>query len=211
MPFNISLRLVLAAVFSLAVLGTVKGYMLFLHSLPAVASHRLSAASAARGHFRVDVTLSFTARADAFSVEPMSLALSLQGGQRLLELTEPIQAGRVVTIDPVEGITEGLNELFIEIGTAADEDVGASPEGADGFGAGPVLAANGAAVARAVRVRVLRDDVVIAEETVWSDPGEPVTGRIILDVPPAAGVDDAHEGRGAHEDEHSSPAGGRAP
>ena len=125
---------------------------------------------AARGTFAVDITLTFDAEADSFFAdEPTSLLVRL-GQTELLARADFVPAGTPLLIDPVPNIVQGRNEFYIQVIPRSEAE----------------------ARSHAVRVRVLRDGQTIADETLWAEPGDPVTGRIVIDVPARAGGEDSH-------------------
>ena len=106
--------------------------------------------------------MTFAAGPDPFALDldnAPSLLVTFRG-RELLRITEEIPAGEPVRIEDVEGVVAGANEFF----------VAASPTSTD------------AAVARAIRVRILRDGATVAEQSLWSDPGESVDGIVVVDV-----------------------------
>ena len=104
-----------------------------------------------------------------------------------------MKAGTPVKIHPVPDLKVGINEFFIQVGTAEtpavpelDGEVD-DPFAAAGFGdatedagdfnntdQGNSLQQNEVVgVAKAVRVRIFDGDEVLVEKTVWSEPGRP--------------------------------------
>ena len=152
------MRPLLAIGIAAAILGTVEAYMLFQASLPHPKLERIEQPAA--GKFALDLTLTFAAQADNF--EPHSLQV-LFAGQEVLSKTDPLPPGTPVVVD-LPTLVEGQNELFIQAGVGESDSK----------------------VARAVRARILRDGTPIAEQTLWSEPGEPVAGAMTIDVPQAA-------------------------
>jgi hypothetical protein len=116
----------------------------------------------AAGIFTVEVTLTFAAGPDPFALDlddAPALVVSFRG-RDLLRRTEEIPAGQPIRIESVEGLVAGANEFY----------VAATPTAQD------------AAVARAIRVRILRDGATVAEQSLWSAPGESVNGIVVVDV-----------------------------
>ncbi len=159
------MRPLLALLIAALIVGVVQGYMWFQASLPRPELQRVEPAAAA-GTFSLEITLTFDAQPDAF--EPTSLVV-LHAGRELLRRDDRVPAGEGVKIEIAE-LPVALNEFFVTA-SAGDE---ATP------------------AARAVRVRVLRDGAPIAEQTLWSEPGEPVSGKVLVDVP-ADRREHAHE------------------
>ena len=196
---GIPFRPILAITISLVVCGLVGGYQVFVNTLPKrdVSEFLTIAAS---GDYTIELTLSFEARGDAF--DPTALLVRLDG-KDLLEQTTPLPAGVPVEIHPVEDLIVGLNELFIQVGTGdsstateVDEqdpfaaagfenDNPAIDDSAQSVGIGDASEMNGyrQGVAKAIRVRVFDGLSVLAEKTVWSEPGETINSVIVLDIP----------------------------
>ena len=196
---GIPLRPILAITISLVVCGLVGGYQVFVNTLPKrdISEFLTIAAS---GDYTIELTLSFEARGDAF--DPTALLVRLDG-KDLLEQTTPLPAGVPVEIHPVEDLIVGLNELFIQVGTGdsstaaeVDEqdpfaaagfenDNPAIDDSAQSVGIGDASEMTGypQGVAKAIRVRVFDGLSVLAEKTVWSEPGETINSVIVLEIP----------------------------
>lgn len=167
-PITAIKRPLLALAIVLGILGTVWAYEKFQASVkqPISAPAERLAADA----YDLDITLTFPAAADAFALnDPHSLLLTFRG-KTLLKVTAPVEPGRPLEVKKIPHVVEGRNEFYLEV-TPAESD-----EPRD----------------HAVRLRILRDDVVVAEQTLWSPPGEPVQGLVTLTVPATAKVED-HE------------------
>ena len=154
------MRPLAAILLAVLILGSVKAYQLFESSLPAPVSVAQAQVSAA-GQFSVDLTLTFDAGPDDFALAPLSALVELQG-RELYRSRERIPEGRAIVVEDVAGVVEGVNSFFIKIAPAEADSTRQ----------------------RAVRVRVLRDGVSIAEETLWSEPGAAVEGIVQVGVPP---------------------------
>jgi hypothetical protein len=81
----------------------------------------------------------------------------------LLEETEPIEPGRPLRVAKIPEVVEGRNEFYLEA----------------------IPAENEVPREHAVRLRILQGQQVVAEQTLWSPPGEPVRGLMTLIVPAA--------------------------
>lgn len=163
------MRPLLALLLSAAILLGVRAYLQFAVSLrrPVVS---VVEDTAAAGIFSAEITLTFDAAPDEFSLEPTSLVFKQQD-RVLLERRDPVRAGEPLVIDNLTGIVAGRNEFYFEcIPSAADQPL-----------------------ARAVRVRLLRDGAEVADTTLWAPPGQTPRGRITLDVPAAAATKEHHE------------------
>jgi hypothetical protein len=163
------MRPLIALLLSAAILLGVRAYLRFAESL------RRPQASVveeivAYGKFSAEITLTFDAAADEFSLEPISLVFKQQD-RVLLERRDPVRAGEPLVIENLTGIIAGRNEFYFEC----------TPSPAD------------QPLARAVRVRLFRDGAEVADTTLWAPPGQTPRGRITLDVPAAAATKESHE------------------
>ena len=176
-------RPLLVVVMALGVWGTLKSYEGFHASLPA--RQRVeNIRNAAEGDYSVATTLTFDARGDDF--DPLALRITLEG-QVLFESDQIQKAGVPVVVSPVSGMKTGINELLVEVGsgTTSMETGGDDPFADADFGESslPETEEPALPVARAIRVQVLLGNQLVADQTLWSEPGEPVVGLIILDIP----------------------------
>jgi hypothetical protein len=156
------IRIVIAAALAIVILGGLKVYITLRERLTTAAPQIVT--HTATGKYDVEVTLSFDAGPNEFSLNPdeaPALVVGL-GARELLRRTDPVPAG-AVTIENVEGLAVGANELFVS----------AWPR--DGASTAP----------RAARVRVFQDGRLLAERTLWSEPGQPVRGPIPITIGPA--------------------------
>ena len=153
------MRPLIALILSATILLGVHFYLRFAESLRSGRVVQLEE-TAATGIYSAEITLTFPAQADEFSLEPTSLVLRQQG-KELLRRDDLVPAGEPIVIPQIQGIIEGPNEFYFEC----------------------VPRNEGEPVARAVRVRLLRDGVEVADETLWAPPGQVPRGRITLNVP----------------------------
>jgi hypothetical protein len=172
------MRPLLAVALVLLILGSVWGYLAFVSNVPLTTYD--TASREAEGVFTVEVTLTFDAALDAFTVDPKASPLEVRlRGRNLIEGRDPFRGGVPIVISPVEGIVEGhgnqagRNDFTIYAVPKPPEQ--------DDFA---VDAAAAPQLAHAVRVRILRDGQPVADQTIWSDPGQPVQGNITLTVEP---------------------------
>ncbi len=163
------MRPLLALLLSAAILLGVRAYLQFAVSLrrPVVS---VVEEAAATGIFSAEITLTFAAAPDEFSLEPVSLVFKQQD-RVLLERRDLVRAGEPLVIDNLSGIVAGRNEFYFECIPSPSEQP----------------------LARAVRVRLLRDGVEVADTTLWAPPGQTPRGRITLDVPAASATKDHHD------------------
>jgi hypothetical protein len=157
------MRLVLSAAYWAVIVG---GVALFIAQRDARRAAPVYVAEEAKGIFALDAVVSFSAEPDPFALDTggakaAGLVVRLNGRDVLRE--EKLKAGVAARAEAVTGVVVGKNELFVEANPPTDQ----------------------LDRAHAVRVRVLRDGVPVAEATVWSEPGMPVAAPVSLDVPKA--------------------------
>ena len=173
------MRPLLALVLSLVILGSVQAYMLFVKGLPRYV-HNVPTEAAASGHFRLELTLTQDAQPDAFESTSLLVNLPQQEDRVLIHKEEVISALEPIVIDSLTGFVAGENELFILVGVG---DVGF-----DSTSAGEVALRRAA-----VRVQLFRDRVLLVDKTLWAEPGEPIQGKLVIDVPAINSKDESEE------------------
>ena len=141
------------------ILGGVQFYM---SQRPTVVRQVADEEVQAGGDFSLDITLTFDAGPDAFAldVNDAPSLLVLFRGNELIRETELVSAGEVVTVEKIDNVVNGQNEFFVQA-TPADSD---------------------ALLARALRIRILRDGQVISDSSLWSEPGETIQGTLLLEL-----------------------------
>lgn len=175
------MRPLLAILIAASILGAVGAYMAFQANLPEADDVRQLARPAA-GKFAIEITLTFDPQPDAFGFDAQTKAIVRFGPRDLLGDGMKLTAGQPNILDDVPDVKVGRNEFYVEF---RGGDV--SLAGEDGFSFGQESNTGGFEnlVSRAVRIRVLRDGVPVdgAETTLWSEPGQPVAGLVVVDVP----------------------------
>lgn len=145
------------------VAGILGGLQLYMQQRPRSSSQAEINELLVTGQFRLEVTLTFDAGPDAFALDAAtapSLLIQLRGLD-VLRRTETLSAGEPIVVDQVRGLVAGRNEFFVQ----------ASP------------ADSATLVARALRVRLLRDGSPAGEQTLWAEPGDAVQGTLTVDLP----------------------------
>lgn len=116
----------------------------------------------APGEYSVDLTLSFDAGPDEFSLDvddAPSLIVQLNG-EEVLKRTDTVSASdSPVVLENVSGVVVGTNEFYLQ---ASPSELGI--------------------ISTCIRVRVLRDGAMVAEDTLWSEPGEAIQGVVRMEV-----------------------------
>lgn len=132
----------------------------------------------ATGAYRLEVTLTFAVEPDPFALvtdandRPPALVIQLQG-QDILRVTDRLEAGRPLVVTSVPGLKSGVNEFLVAAYPPQEE----------------------AWSANALRLRVLQDQRVLADHTVWSIPPEPILATMVVDIPAAAQSEEDHHDR----------------
>jgi hypothetical protein len=164
------MRPLLAVICVVGIIGGVEGYLIARDSWKVARPvHRDEAAP---GVFAVDVTLAFdwTGEPDPFALDATTaapLAVRL-GSQTVVEQRSPVKAGEPVVVRPAAGLVVGRNELYLRV-----------VPGSDSIGR-----------PQAARLRVFRDETVIAETTFWSESGKPIEGRLAFELSSAPHADE---------------------
>lgn len=160
------MRFFLVLIIWIAFVGGVSLYVAKREAVQPVAEPKVAPAGS---NFALEVTTSFDVAPDPFALEETDPAgIVIRGGGRDLARRDRLEAGTTLRIEPVPGLIEGRNELYVE----------ASP---------PLSEANRP---HALRVRVLRGGAVVAERIVWAEPGSRVASTLVFDT---TGGDSARE------------------
>jgi hypothetical protein len=157
------MRLIVAAGVMLTLLLCVEGYLRFSGARDVVAPTQYIPPEEATGAFAVELTLSFEAVADDFALEPQSLLLKLDG-KELLRRADNVPADVPLLLEDVQGVHVGSNEFLIEV-------------------------APNSQASSAVRIRILRDHQVVAEQTIWAAAGEALSDTLALQIAPLKAAD----------------------
>jgi hypothetical protein len=128
---------------------------------------------AAGQNFILEITPTFSPEPDPFALQgeagdsPSLVVRTSQ--QELFRAEADLERGVPVQVQPVQGLVEGRNELYLQ-------------------GTPPLSEAHRD---HAVRVRLLKDNMVVADETIWGHGGAGVAGTISFTLTPMA--EDAHD------------------
>ena len=153
------MRPLLVALLALGIFGVLAAYERFVDTLPqrAEAIHHEQTAT---GKFTVEATLSFDAARDDFALEDEPAVVVRMAGRDLIRADQPVTSGEPLRADDVAGIVEGRNAFFFRAMPAQE------------FISRPCAA----------RIRVLRDEEIIGESTLWSTAGGLVEGELTVEV-----------------------------
>ncbi len=154
------MRPILALMISTVILGSVWTYL--KSQSPRATSKAEPVLQPVEGQFDVEITLTFAAGPDAYALrETDAPSLIVEHlGHAILNRTDQIAAGASVLVEGVPHIERGKNSFFVRC-TPREPD---------------------AEMARALRMRVLRDGIPVADSTLWSAPGAPCEGIVEVDI-----------------------------
>lgn len=169
------MRPVAALLIWIVLVGGLWAYMNTRGSIREAASFK---PTVARGSFQLEVTPTFSAEPDPFALqtddETKAPALTVRvNGLEVLRLSGDVAEGVPIRVEPLKGLVEGRNELYVE----------ASP---------PIHAVG---KSHAVRVRILRDGEVLASHSFWSEPGSKISTTFPVEL-------ETTSGGAAHENGH---------
>ena len=173
------MRPLLAILTTVLILGGLQGYFVLRERFGPKAA--TSVERPAPGVYALEITLTFDAGPDPFALEASDKTCLevLFRNKTLLRRTERVAAGEKVLITPVEGIVAGEDEF----------------RGRNEFLVKATPAEGSADMAYAARVRLLRDGVPIAEESLWSDSDGKVEGKLVAVVIDKAATHEHGEGQ----------------
>lgn len=128
----------------------------------------------AEGVFALQVTTTFAVEPDPFALrtgqtEASALLVKLNGSE-ILRRADRVQAGTPIRVEPVPGLIDGRNEFYLE----------ANP---------PVGLAN---LSYAVRVQLFRDGQLVADRSLWSEPGSRIASSFQVSVTKVTKAKDDH-------------------
>jgi hypothetical protein len=150
------------------VLGGLDLYMRRFEASPRVvasASSQEKPRTQLQAIYSMELTTTFGVEPDLFALnantseEPATLVVRL-GDHEILKETRKVAAGVPIRVAPVPGIDRGLNEFFVEAGMST-ESSGKS---------------------FALRLRLMRDGLQIAEKTFWSEGENKIAGTFQVNI-----------------------------
>jgi len=156
------MRPLIAIIIAVGILGGVK---LFIDSEPVrqAYDHTQFQAAGAAEHYDVELTLTFDAGPDEFSLssdgDAPSILLQLNG-KELLKRTDAVAAeDSPIVMHNGEGVSVGAYEVYV-----------------------PASPSEGDFKPRSLRLRILQAGNVVAEETLWPELGAIVQGTLAMEV-----------------------------
>jgi len=172
----------LALALVIVTLGIVQAYVSFRDSIPQKERTR-SIAAPASGKFGLEVTLTFDASVDAYTKQK-ALVIS-QGETIVFEADRSLTRGERIVIEDISGIVAGANEFRVEAFPTMTKEATSNDDGFGGFESqDDKRSGNDQLVqpANALRLRIIRNDGVLGDSTLWSEPGEPISGIVTVQV-----------------------------
>jgi hypothetical protein len=155
----------------------VGGLALYMNQREEAAAIREFQALEAQGVYRLEITASFDAESDPFALDiddttnPSALLVRLRG-EEILRREEGVKAGSPIVVSPVEGLTVGRNEFYMEASPPLD------------------LAER----SHAVRVRIFRDETALLDRTLWTEPGVRLATAFEIDIRPESAGEEKTDG-----------------
>jgi hypothetical protein len=153
------MRPLLVILLAFGVFGALAAYERFVDTLPERGVSTPQDEIAA-GKFAVELTLSFDAAKDDFALNDEPAVVVRMAGQDLLRADQAVTSGEPLQASDVAGIVQGRNAFYLRA-TPTQE-----------FISRPCAA----------RLRILRDEAIIGESTLWSLPGGLVQGELTVEV-----------------------------
>ncbi len=131
---------------------------------------------AAAGQFDVRVVCTFDCAGNDFG----SPALRVRFRDRvLMERQESVAAGEVITVRNVPDVKQGFNDFLVQ---ATPLETAGAATGAFSLEAPAPGSRGETAIARAVRVEILQDGFVVADELLWSGSSGPFGELVRIQV-----------------------------
>lgn len=155
------MRVLGALLVSVAILGGLWTFLMLRNQQrPTLAPRQVTRVS---DEYEIEVTLTFDAEPDDFALDPNGSASMIveHQGDTVYARVEPIEAGTSIGVPLQDRLVVGANELYIRVTPSAE----AAP------------------IQRAIRVRVQQGDFIVADESIWAEPGAPVEGPVRFVVP----------------------------
>jgi hypothetical protein len=154
----------------------VGGLVLFVQSREAVETAQSFRLVPVQGTYALEITPTFAAEPDPFALrvedeeQPSALTVKLNG-KEVLRLTDRVDAGASIRVEPLRGLVEGGNELYLEANPPTKE----------------------AGRSHAVRVRVLRDGIPLSDRSFWSGQGSKIATTLRVNtIPGGQQEEDGH-------------------
>ena len=168
------MRIALALLIWIVFVGGL-GFYMHHRDVSALTSRPDVETQAAKGHYAMEITTTFAVEPDPFALkldseEKQPALLVRLVDQEILRVNDRLEAGTPIRLEPLSGLVEGLNEIYLE--------------------ASPPLEQTGKS--HAVRVKILRDGQTVAEETFWSQPGGKVADTMGFELLASQAMESDH-------------------
>ena len=172
------MRLILAALIPIVLFGGVASYVEFTERLkPTPIDFETQPDDS---HWAVRLYTTADLEGDIDFDEP-SLTVRFRG-KRVLADFKSVPAGKVIQIDPLEGVQSGQNSLFVQANFSSNKTDG-----------------NATTQPAAIRVQVFRGDQLLSERTFWKPDGRrSISGEIKFTAPTSSTVNEGHRDGDPH-------------
>lgn len=165
------MRPIAVVIFAFVVLG---GLAIYLRAVQTKVEATEFRETNATGDYFVELTLPFEAESNVFNAGK-SLVVTVDG-REILSRDDTVPSGILPKIQ-VSELKIGRNEFAVN---AQPKEMG--------FGNGNAFSLESTESSKpspvALRLRVFRDNIVVADGTYWSEPGLPIVATLMLDIPP---------------------------
>ena len=168
------MRPMVAALIWIVLVG---GLTLYTHMREPAKAFKTIAPRTVEGVFALEITPSFTAEPDPFALrgdtERGAPALTIRvNGKEAVRVTDRTEPGRPIRVEPVPGLVQGDNEIYLEVNP-------------------PLSAGSGS---HAVRVSLLQEGRTLKERTFWSEPGSRIAETFRVKTPAGPRPEDQDHG-----------------
>ena len=143
---------------------------------PDAAGTAIIAFEKAEDTYALTITTTFAVEPDPFAIQvddkdkPPALTARL-GNREILRITDRLEAGTPIELNPIPDLIEGENEIYLE----ANPPVG------------------GSATSNAVKIQILHQNQPISEKIFWADPGSKIAGTFRFIISESEEKKDSHD------------------
>lgn len=172
------MRVAAALTLTVFILGGMWAYTSFTNSLRIERSEVAEAEAA--GQFQLEVVSTFDAAGDEFGQS----ALLIKFRDRVLLDLKELKAGEKAIITDLPEIKEGRNDFFVVLSPReTSQKSGSDPFSLESSGSTNTPdTVDQTSIARAVNIRITRDGLIVAQETLWSSAPGPISDLVELEV-----------------------------
>ena len=156
------MRIIVVIIVWVVIVG---GLSLFMSSQDKSAGESSFTIHDAEDTYSLEIVTTFAVETDPFALQtddtdkPVALLVKVNG-ETVLKIEEDMESGESIVVDDISGLIVGRNEFYIE----------ANP---------PLELSN---VSHAIRLRVLKEQEILAEKSLWSEPGLKIADTLVLEI-----------------------------